>query len=309
MNIDFSKKVVFLAPLAGYTDLPFRYIAKKFGVNLTVSEMISSNALVYKSEKTLQMIKKTSNEDPYFVQIAGNNTEIIQQSVEVLNEEDGISGIDLNCGCPAPKVSGHGSGSSLLKDTKKLSSMIATIKKYSNKNYTSAKVRIGFDTKIPVEIAKACEDGGADFIVVHGRTKVGAYKAPVDYDAIKAMKEAISIPVIANGDIKDYIKAKEVMDYTNADGVSIGRGAIGNPFIFYELLNEGKSPNLSIKKDIILEHLDLMYDFYGQRGIIIFRKHLHSYSKGIDKASEFRQNINKAEDINQVKEIINIYFN
>jgi tRNA-dihydrouridine synthase B len=307
MKIDFSKKVVFLAPLAGYTDLPFRSIVKKFDVDLTVSEMISSNALVYKSVKTLKMIQKSPHEDPYFVQIAGNNTDIIKQSIEILNRQDDISGIDLNCGCPSPKVSGHGSGSSLLKDTNKLREMIETIKLNSNKTYTSAKVRIGFDSKKPIEIAKACQDGGADFIVVHGRTKTGAYKAPVDYDAIKDMKEAVSIPVIANGDIKDYQKAKEVMDYTNADGISIGRGAIGNPFIFYELKHQGKHPDLSIKQDIILEHLSLMYEFYGDRGIILFRKHLHSYSKGIDKASQFRSEINITEDINKLKDLIYQY--
>ena len=307
MSIDFSKKVVFLAPLAGYTDLPFRSIAKRFGVDLTVSEMISSNALVYKSERTLKMIEKSDYEDPYFVQIAGNNNDIIKQSVEMLNKVDGIAGIDLNCGCPAPKVSSHGSGSSLLKDPSKLTSMLQTIKKHSNKEYTTAKVRIGFDEKKPVEIALACEEGGADFIVVHGRTKVGAYKAEVDYDAIKAMKEAVSIPVIANGDIKDYDKAQQVLEHTKADGVTIGRGAIGNPFIFYELKNEGKKPDLSIKKDIVFEHLDLMHYFYGDRGVILFRKHLHSYSKGVEGGSEFRQKVNATEDIGILKSLIDDY--
>ena len=306
--IDFSKKVVFLAPLAGYTDLPFRSIVKRFGVDLTISEMISSNALVYKSQRTLKMVEKSPLEEPYFIQIAGNNTQIIKQSVEIINRLEGVDGIDLNCGCPSPKVSGHGSGSSLLKDPAKLTAMLQTIKRHSNKRYTTAKVRIGFDQKIPVEIAKACQEGGADFISVHGRTKVGAYKARVDYEAIRLMKVAIGIPLIANGDIKSYNKAKEVLDYTKADGVMVGRGAIGNPFIFYELKNSGKLPDLSIKKDIILEHLDLMHHFYGDRGIILFRKHLHSYSKGMANSSELRQKVNTTEDRATMKSLIQDYF-
>ncbi|VAY86387.1 tRNA dihydrouridine synthase B [hydrothermal vent metagenome] len=308
MNIDFSKKIISLAPLAGYTDLPFRSIVKRFGVDFTVSEMISSNALVYKSKRTLKMTQKGKNENAYFVQIAGNDIDMIKRSVEILNKLDDVIGIDLNCGCPSPKVSGHGSGSSLLKDTIKLSSMIEAIKKNSNKKYTTAKVRIGFDKKIPIEIAKACQDGGADFITVHGRTKVGGYKAPVDYDAIKDMKQSISIPLIANGDIKDYKKAQEVLEYTKADGVTIGRGAIGNPWIFYELKNKGFKPSLEIKREIILEHLSLMYDFYGDRGIILFRKHLHSYSKGIQNSSIFRQAVNIAETKNKLEELINSHF-
>ena len=306
--IDFSNKVVFLAPLAGYTDLPFRSIVKRFGVDLTISEMISANALVYKSERTLKMVEKSPIEEPYFIQIAGNNTDIIKQSVQIINQIEGVDGIDLNCGCPSPKVSGHGSGSSLLKEPEKLTQMLQTIKKYSNKRYTTAKVRIGFDKKNPVAIAKACEEGGADFISVHGRTKVGAYKAQVDYDAIKLMKEAVNIPLIANGDIKSYDKAKEVMAYTAADGVMVGRGAIGNPFIFYELKNEGAMADLSTKRDIVLEHLELMHHFYGDRGVILFRKHIHSYSKGMANSSELRQRVNTTENKDEMSHLINSYF-
>ncbi len=209
-KLDFSRPLVVLAPLAGYTDLPFRSVVKKFGADLTISEMISSNALVYKSARTLKMVEKSPSEDPYFVQIAGNKPELVRDAVEILNDIEGIDGIDLNCGCPAPKVFSHGSGSNLLGDLKKLEEILSTIKKYSKKQYTSAKVRLGVNEKIPVEIGKAVEACGADFVSVHGRTRAGKYKAPVDYDAIKQMKAAIRIPVIANGDIKDYEKAKEV---------------------------------------------------------------------------------------------------
>ena len=307
-KLDFSKPLVVLAPLAGYTDLPFRRVVKKFGVDLTISEMISSNALVYKSEKTLKMIEKSPSEDPYFVQIAGNNADLVREAVEILNDVEGIDGIDLNCGCPAPKVFNHGSGSNLLGDLNKLEEILMTVKKYSNKQYTSAKVRIGVDEKIPIDIGKAVEACGADFVSVHGRTRAGKYKAPVDYDAIKAMVENISIPVIANGDIKDYAKAKEVLEYTGAAGVMIGRGAIGKPWIFHQLKNDQEDISEELKREIILEHFDSVIEYHGLHGAIMFRKLLHSYSKGYNGASEFRDMINKISDKDIMRDIISTFF-
>ncbi len=307
-KIDFSQPLVVLAPLAGYTDLPFRTIAKKFGADITISEMISSNALVYKCEKTKKMIEKAPEEDPYIVQIAGNKSELVKEAVEILNDIDGIDGIDLNCGCPAPKVFNHGSGSNLLGNLKKLEKILSTVKKYSKKQYTSAKVRIGIDTKIPVEIGKAVEACGVDFVCVHGRTRAGKYKAAVDYDAIKVMKEAISIPVIANGDIKDYEKAYSVLKYTKADGVMIGRAAVGKPWIFYQLKHGIENISVDKKKEIILEHFDAVLKFYGEHGAIIFRKLLHAYSKGYQGAAEFRDIINKESDKKVIKNIIENFF-
>jgi len=206
-TLDFSKPLFALAPLAGFTDLPFRSVVKKFGVDLTVSEMISSNALAFKSKKTFKMLEKNPLENPYSIQIAGSDIDIIRQAVELLNERDGIDIIDLNCGCPAPKVVNNLQGSSLLTDLPKMAETIKTIKKYSNKEYTSVKMRLGFNDKNHVEIAKICEDSGADYIAVHGRTKAGKYKASVDYDAIKEIVEAVNIPVLANGDITTPQKA------------------------------------------------------------------------------------------------------
>ena len=307
-KIDFSKPLVVLAPLAGYTDLPFRSVVKKFGADITVSEMISSNALVYKSEKTLKMIEKSPNEDPYIVQIAGNNADLVKEAVLILNDIDGIDGIDLNCGCPAPKVFSHGSGSNLLGDLKKLEDILSTVKKYSTKQYTTAKVRIGVNEKIPVEIAKAVEACGVDYMAVHGRTRAGKYKAPVDYDAIKAMKEAVSIPVIANGDIKDYAKAQEVLKHTNADGVMIGRGAIGKPWVFYQLKHGVEDITDEKKKEIILEHFDSVIDFHGEHGVFMFRKLLHSYSKGYKGAAEFRDIVNRISDVKVMRDMCDNFF-
>lgn len=309
-KLDFSRPLVVLAPLAGYTDLPFRSVVKKFGADLTISEMISSNALVYNSQKTFKMLEKSENEDPYFVQISGNKPELIRDAVEILNDIEGIDGIDLNCGCPAPKVFNHGSGSNLLGDLKKLETILSTIKQYSKKEYTSAKVRIGVNEKIPVDIAKAVEACGVDFMSVHGRTRAGQYKAPVDYDAIKLMKESVSIPVIANGDIKDYKKAQEVLEYTKADGVMIGRGSIGKPWVFYQIKNQLDDDAISneLKKAIILEHYDATLRFHGEYGAIMFRKLLHSYSKGYTGATEFREIINRISDVNIMRDMCESFF-
>ena len=306
--LDFKKSIIALAPLAGYTDLPFRSVVKNFGVDYTVSEMISSNALAYNSEKTLKMITKSPNENPYFVQLSGSKADIMQLAVEKLNEIEGIAGIDLNCGCPAPKVFNHGSGSNLLGDLPRLQELLKTIKKYSNKHYTTAKIRIGINDKIPVDIAKAVEDCGVDFLVVHGRTKKGAYKAPVDYDAIAEIKQAVHIPVIANGDITDLEKAKYVLDHTKADGIMIGRGAIGKPWIFHQIANNDEVISDEVKKQIIIEHFDKMIEHYREYGVVMFRKHLHTYSKGYIGANGFREKVNKIIDVNEMRETIKNFF-
>ena len=307
-KLNFSRPLLVLAPLAGYTDLPFRSVVKKFDADLTISEMISSNALVYNSKKTMKMLEKSPNEDPYIVQIAGNNPDIIKAAVEIINDIDGIDGIDLNCGCPAPKVFSHGSGSNLLGDLPRLEKILTTIKLTSKKEYTTAKVRIGVEEKIPLEIGKTVEGCGADMISVHGRTKKGAYKAPVDYEAIKIIKENVSIPVIANGDIKDFRKAKEVLEYTKANGVMIGRGAIGKPWIFYQIRHELDDIEQTKKKEIILEHFNQMIKFYETYGAIMFRKHLHTYSKGYEGASEFRDSVNRIDDPELMREAITNFF-
>jgi tRNA-dihydrouridine synthase B len=309
-TIDFSKSLVVLAPLAGYTDLPFRSVVKKFGVDLTISEMISSNALAYNSKKTMKMIQKAPNEQPYFVQLAANNANIIREAAEILNDVEGIDGIDLNCGCPAPKVFNHGSGSNLLGDLPRLAEILSTVKKYSNKKYTTAKVRIGVDQKIPVDIAKVIEQNGADMIAVHGRTKKGAYKAPVDYDAIAQIKQNVKIPVIANGDIKNYEIAQKVLKHTEANGVMIGRGAIGKPWIFHQIKHGIKDDEITneLKKQIIIEHYEQMLKFYDEYGVVMFRKHLHTYSKGYDGANEFRQLVNQITDPFEMKQLIKEFF-
>jgi len=309
MKLDFSQPLYALAPLAGFTDLPFRSVVKKFGVDLTVSEMISTNALVHNSKKTKRMLEKAPTEDPYAIQIAGSDLEVIRQAVEIINEEEGVNAIDLNCGCPAPKVVNNLQGSSLLSDLPQMGRVIETIKKYSNKPYTSMKMRLGFNEKNHVEIARIAEASGVDYIAVHGRTRAGRYKAAVDYDAIREIKEAVSIPVIANGDINSVEKAKWVLKYTGADGVMIGRQAVKEPWIFAQIKEGMQQPSSALIKEVVLEHFDQMISYYDKYGAIIFRKNLHSYSKaGYQGASAFRDTINRIEDPSEMREEIEAFF-
>jgi len=307
-NLSFDAPIYVLAPLAGFTDLPLRSVVKKFGADLTVSEMLSSNALAHGSQKTLKMLEKSPLEDPYSVQIAGSDVDIVKRAVEILNEQDGIDIIDLNCGCPVPKVVSHGSGSSLLLDLPLMGDIIKTIKQTSNKELTSVKIRLGFEEKNHVDIAKVVEDSGADFLAVHGRTRAGKFKAPVDYDAIAEIKKAVNIPVIANGDIDSYAKAKWVLEHTGADGVMIGRGAVGAPWIFHQLRSGEEHVDLKIKHAIIMEHFDKMIEFYGEYGVILFRKHTHTYSKGYRGASALRNKVNTISDVHEFRDVLEEFF-
>jgi len=309
MRPDFSHPLYALAPLAGFTDLPFRSVVKKFGVDLTVSEMISSNALAHGSKKTQKMLEKSPLEIPYSVQIAGSDPEIIKRALDVLNEREGIDGIDLNCGCPAPKIVNNLQGSALLGDPEKLGRAIETIKEYSDKSYTSVKMRLGVREKNHVELAKVMEEAGADFIAVHGRTRAGRYKAPVDYDAIREVKEAVSVPVIANGDIDSPEKACWVLEYTGCDGIMIGRAAVGKPWIFAQIKEGIDTPPPEMIREVVLEHFDRMIEHYGDYGIFLFRKHLHTYSKvGYPGAAAFRNAVNTITDPAEMRRVAEEFF-
>ncbi len=308
-KLSFDKTLYVLAPLAGYTDLPFRSVVKKFGADLTISEMVSSNALTHNSEKSIKMLEKNSIEDPYSVQIAGGDVDVVRAAVEFINTQEGIDAIDFNCGCPVPKVVGGGSGSSLLRDLDQMGRLIETIKKTSNKEFTSVKIRLGFSENNHLEIAKVVEEAGADFIAVHGRTRAGRFKSEVDYDAIAEVKQALKIPVIANGDITSYEKAQWVLEHTKADGLMIGRGAIGQPWIFHQLKTGEKEVSIALKKEIVLEHYDKMVEFYGGHGVPMFRKHIHTYCKGLKGASSLRNEVNSINDIKEFRDLIENFFN
>jgi len=309
MPLKFDQPLYALAPLAGFTDLPFRSMVKQFGVDLTVSEMISSNALAFGSTKTEKMLEKSPLERPYSVQIAGSDPEIIKRAVEVINHRDGVDIIDLNAGCPVPKVVNNLQGSALLTDLDRLGKAIETIRHYSDKPMTSVKIRLGYTEKNHQAIARVCEEAGADFIAVHGRTRSGKYKAPVDYDAIAEVKAAVAIPVLANGDIDSPAKARWVLEYTGCDGVMIGRAAVGSPWIFRQIKEGDDRIDSAMIAEVVLEHFDQMIRHYGDYGAILFRKHLHTYSKaGYPGAGAFRQAVNTISDPARMRDTIAAFF-
>ncbi|MBK1991867.1 tRNA-dihydrouridine synthase [Campylobacter sp. 2018MI35] len=304
--IDFNNKPLFLAPMAGFSDLPFRNVVKKFGADVTISEMISSNALVYENKKTLHMLKKAELEKPYIVQIAGSDTEIIKKAVLILNEIDFIDGIDFNCGCPVNKVVKQCAGSALLKNLDLFKKLVATIKEYNKKSLTSVKFRLGFDEKYPEKMAKICEELEVNFISIHGRTRKALYSGNADYGSIAYTKSQVKIPVIANGDI-NALNANEVFNITKCDGLMIGRASIGNPWIFYEI-KERKKIDKTLKKEIILFHFDEIIKHYGNLGVNIFKKHLHEYSKTYKNACAFRAEINHYTKTSEMRNSIENFF-
>lgn len=299
-----------LAPLAGYSDLPFREVVKKFGADITVSEMISVHALAFKNKKTLKMVEKSPLETPFALQIAGNEINIIARAVESLNSyKEKIQILDLNCGCPAPKVSNHGSGSALLRDLNKLVEILKLIRNLSEIPYLSVKVRLGFDTKIPLEIANALNNTPIDYVVVHGRTKIDGYKKEkIDYDSIALMKQILKIPLIANGEINSIQKSYEVLNHTGADGIMIGRAAVEKPWIFTQIKKGFQEESVDLRKCVCLEHFDRTISFRGDYGAIMFRKNLHAYSKGLKGASEFRSLVNTITNPTLMRQVILEFF-
>ena len=190
-----------------------------------------------------------------------------------------------------------------------MAKVIETIKKYSNKEYTSVKFRLGFNEKNHIKIAKLCEDAGADYIAVHGRTRAGRYKAPVDYDALAEIKQSIGIPMFANGDIDSPEKAKWVQEYTGAEGIMIGRAAVGKPWIFKQIKEGMAEPTSELIKEVVLEHFDQMIAHYDKYGAIVFRKNLHSYSKaGYKGAALFRNEVNRIEDPKEMRDVVEAFF-
>lgn len=304
--IDFSQKPLFLAPMAGFSDLPFRAVVKKFGADFTISEMISANALVFESKKSLKMLEKHESESPFIAQIAGSDEGVIKKAVLLLNGLEFIDGIDFNCGCPMPKVVRQNAGAALLENLELLKRLVSAIKTHSTKKSVSVKFRLGFKDKKAALIARACEEAGADFVAIHGRTAKQLYSGKADYESIALAKKAVKIPIIANGDINaDNFKAAQ--ESTKADALMIGRASVGKPWLFYEL-KSGKSVSNALKKEIILYHYESILGHYGTMGVPLFRKHLHAYAKGIDGAAKFREFINHTDEPSTMQKAIEEFF-
>ena len=308
---------VFLAPMAGITDLPFRLICKKFGPGLVYTEMISSKALMYDDSKTKLLLETVQEEKPLAVQIFGSDLNAIEYSVKYLNDYADI--IDINMGCPAPKVTKNGDGSKLLLDLELVHKIVETAVKNATVPVT-VKMRTGWDKEhiVAIEAAKIIEKAGASAVAIHGRTRSEFYSGESDWNIIKQVKDAVKIPVIGNGDIKSGEDAKRMIETTGVDAVMIGRAAIGNPWIFKEALcvidnkNKKNDCQLPSNKEILetmLEHIDLACKYKREEvAVKEMRKHISCYIKGLKNSSEIRNKINQIQTKEEVKEVLKEYF-
>ena len=299
-----------LAPMSGVTDYPYREIVKKFKPGLVFSEMIASRALLAQNSKTMKMIKKTDN---YLsaVQIAGCDPEVMIEASKIC-EDNGADIIDINMGCPVKKVVNGYAGSALMKDEILATKILESVAK-SVKVPVTLKMRKGWDDNSlnAPKIAKIAENSGIKMITIHGRTRCQMYKGKSDWKFVKNVKSNVKIPVLVNGDITNKESLKQALKDSKADGVMIGRGSYGRPWIFQELCSNKKKFKIdnNLKKQIILNHLQLSLHHYGKDiGLKSFRKHLGWYSKSINNSNEFRLKINQCTDEIILKNLINDFF-
>ncbi len=309
------KNNLVVAPMAGVTDRPFRILCKKMGAGLAVSEMVTSNSLLYGSEKTKRRANHEGEPDPISVQIAGADPKMMAEAAKH-NVDNGAQIIDINMGCPAKKICNVMAGSALLKDEPLVAQILKAVVSAVDVPVT-LKIRTGWDkqNRNAVQIAKMAEDIGVQALAMHGRTRACLYNGEAEYNTIAAVKQAINIPLIANGDITTPEKAKHVLDYTGADAVMIGRAAQGRPWIFREIqhyLDTGTHmlpPTVDEIHQVMLEHLHDLYAFYGDlTGMRVARKHISWYTKGLKNSAHFRHSMNTLQTIELQLQAINDFF-
>ena len=307
------KNNIVVAPMAGVTDRPFRQLCKKYGAGMAVSEMVTSNSLLYGSSKTIRRANHEGEVDPISVQIAGADPKMMAEAAKY-NADKGAQIIDINMGCPAKKICNVMAGSALLQHEDLVKKILESVVKASPVPVT-LKIRTGWDKqhKNAINIAKIAESSGIQALAIHGRTRACHYTGEAEYETIAAVKNEISIPVIANGDITTPEKALEVLKQTSADGIMIGRAAQGRPWIFREIDHFIKTgnhlmpPTIDEVEKTTLEHIIDLYDFYGEEsGLRVARKHISWYTKGFKNSAMFRSKMNTidntSEQINYIKE-------
>lgn len=308
-NVELNNPFI-LAPMAGVCDLPFRLLCKEKGAAMVCTEMVSAKAIYYNNRNTEELLTIDKNEGPVSLQLFGSEPKLMAEMAKRIEERD-FDILDFNMGCPVPKVVNNGEGSALMKNPVLAGNIIEAMANAISKPVT-VKIRAGFDAEHinAVEIARIAESSGAAAITVHARTREQYYSGKADRDIIRQVKEAVSIPVIGNGDIDCYESAKHMLEYTGCDGVAIGRGAEGNPWIFEELNAfhnglEYNKPSLLEVKEMIMRHARMLIEYKGEYiGIREMRKHAAWYTAGFKGASKLRGRLNEASNINELEEII-----
>ena len=311
-NVELENNII-LAPMAGVTNLPFRTICKKFGPGLVCTEMASSKAIFHNDQKTKRLFNTEGEKRPISFQIFGSDEETMGYAANYVSNFADI--LDINMGCPAPKVVKNGDGSRLLLDLEKARKIMESVIKNSKVPVT-LKIRKGWDKDhiVAVEIAKIAEKVGISAITVHGRTRTEFYSGKADWDIIRKVKENVSIPVIGNGDVIDEETALEMFEKTNVDGIMIGRGAFGNPWIFKKIIHfletdeKLPEPAKEEKLAIMKEHIKLAIQEKGEIAVKELRKHIAWYTKNLKNSSEFRSSINKIEDEKELLNKLDEYF-
>lgn len=300
-----------LAPMAGVSDLPFRLLCKEQGAGMVCMEMISAKAITYKNVKTMALMETQPQEHPVSLQLFGREPEIMAEAARMI-EDQPFDILDINMGCPVQKVAGNGEGSALMKDPK-LAGRIVSAVVHATQRPVTVKIRKGFDAAHvnAVEIAKICEDAGAAAVAVHGRTREELYRGKADWEIIREVKEALTIPVIGNGDVDGPESAAAMLVKTGCDAVMIGRGAQGNPWIFSRILTaraSGKDPGGPSRKEIlemIMRHLELQIRFKGeQMAVREMRKHVAWYSAGLPHSARLRNAVNEAQSASQLRALL-----